>query len=415
MQTITIYKRKISGEQVFMLSVLIVNAGNYIYNLLLGRILGPKDFADAALLITLLLVLSFLGMTFQLAMAKFAVTLESKQWQVFKNVMYKYAAYFGVAIGLGIIASSKLLQQIFNMETHWVFVIMGLGVPLYFFISVNRGELQGKQSFMNLSVTYQTEMWSRLLLTIPLLLISGLAPSLAVAIGMLCSLVFGLYPSNYKTSEILKHEKTTGLDAKRILNFILLTAGYELTQIVINNSDVLLVKHYFESEEAGMYAALSLIGRVVYFVAWMFVMLLLPKVVKKAKQGEETASILFKYMAYILVLAVIIVGICYLFPTIIIEMMFGSAYLSMANLLWQYAVATSLFALANVFAYYYISLDKYLPVIISAVFGFLQVGLVVLFHNSLQTVVNMQIYAMVALLVFQVAYFAMISHVSNKK
>ena len=54
-----------------------------------------------------------------------------------------------------------------------------------------------------------------------------------------------------------------------------LTACYELTQIIINNSDILLVKHYFDMLDAGLYASLALIGRVVYFVAWMFVMLLL--------------------------------------------------------------------------------------------------------------------------------------------
>ena len=54
MTTIKLLLRKISPEQLFMISVLVVNGGNYIYNLLLGRILGPEAFAEAALLITLL-------------------------------------------------------------------------------------------------------------------------------------------------------------------------------------------------------------------------------------------------------------------------------------------------------------------------------------------------------------------------
>ena len=56
-----------------MLSVLVVNGGNYLYNLILGRLLGPEQFADAAVLITFLLVLSFIAMTFQLVTAKFSV------------------------------------------------------------------------------------------------------------------------------------------------------------------------------------------------------------------------------------------------------------------------------------------------------------------------------------------------------
>ncbi len=59
-----------------MLTILLVNGGNYLYNLLLGRLLGPAQFADAAILITLLLILSFVGMTFQIVTAKYAVLFE---------------------------------------------------------------------------------------------------------------------------------------------------------------------------------------------------------------------------------------------------------------------------------------------------------------------------------------------------
>ena len=65
----SLLKRTITPEQLFMLSVLAVNAGNYFYNLILGRILGPEQFADAAVLVTFLLVLSFMAMTFQLVTA----------------------------------------------------------------------------------------------------------------------------------------------------------------------------------------------------------------------------------------------------------------------------------------------------------------------------------------------------------
>lgn len=36
-------KKGIKPEQLFMLSVLLVNGGNYLYNLVLGRVLGPEN------------------------------------------------------------------------------------------------------------------------------------------------------------------------------------------------------------------------------------------------------------------------------------------------------------------------------------------------------------------------------------
>lgn len=85
--------------------------------------------------------------------------------------------------------------------------------------------------------------------------------------------------------------------------------------------------------------------------------------------------------------------------------MFGEAYLEMAPLLWQYALATSIFAVGNIFAYYFLSLDRYFPVILSGLFGLLQMVLIIRFHEDLATVVHMQLSAMGLLLVSQIGYF----------
>lgn len=397
--------KKIAPEQLFMLSVLAVNAGNYFYNLILGRILGPEAFADAAVLITFLLVLSFIAMTFQLVTAKFSVLFENELFKGFISKIYRQSLVIGLVLGALIIAFADRLQVLFNTSSQTMFVVFGCGVPIYFLMSVNRGIFQGNKIYKALSVTYQGEMLSRLLITLGLILILDLRSSAVIAIGILISFVFGLFPLK---REYFKFRKSFALNprhSKDIKRFFILTAFYELTQIIINNSDILLVKHYFEAYEAGLYASLALIGRIVYFIAWMFVMLLLPAVVQLKKEGKETASVLFKYVGYIATISTIIVLTCLLLPKLIITILFGEAYIAMAPLLWKYAIATSMFAISNIFAYYYLSLDKYVPVVISGVFGVLQMGLVIIFHDSLEQVVHMQIVAMVLLLVIQLWFF----------
>ena len=406
MQLLTVIKsRKLTPEQLFMVSVLAVNGGNYLYNLILGRLLGPTAFADAAVLITFLLVLSFVAMTFQLVTAKFSVLFENELFKNFITRVYQQAFAVGIGLGILIIAFASQLQALFNTSSSTMFIIFGCGVPLYFLMSVNRGAFQGKKAFKSLSITYQAEMLSRLVITLGLILLLDIQSSAVIAIGILLSFVFGLFPFKMKQ---ISFKKPAALDAKyskQIKNFFLLTAFYELTQIIINNSDILLVKHYFESYEAGLYASLALIGRIVYFIAWMFVMLLLPAVVELKKEGKETASVLFKYVGYIGAISMLIVLTCLVFPEIIINILFGEQYIAMAPLLWKYAIATSMFAISNIFAYYYLSLDKYVPVIISGVFGMLQMVLVIFFHDSLEQVVHMQIVAMFLLLVIQLSFF----------
>jgi O-antigen/teichoic acid export membrane protein len=396
----------IKTEQLFMLSVLIVNGGNYVYNLLLGRILGPAQFADAAILITLLLVLSFVGMTFQIVTAKYAVLFQHTQLRLFINLVSKYALFIGILLGALIVLFNKHLQNIFHTETSEMFWIFGLGLPIYFIMSINRGLYQGKDALEKLSITYQFEMLSRLFITLAILFLIPIIPtSIAIAMGIIVSFIFGLMPFQKTIVKSVTVVSKKMAESKEIKLFFLLTAFYELTQILINNSDIILVKHYFDNEQAGLYASLALIGRVVYFVAWMFVMLLLPKVVQLKKEGKQTKTLLLKYVGYIVILSTGIVLFTFLFPTFVVQIMFGQEYVTIAPLLWKYAFATSIFAIANIFAYYFLSLDQYIPVIISGLLGTTQIALIIFFHNSLDQVVHMQILAMVLLLMFQLIYF----------
>ncbi len=395
---------KLGPEQLFMISVILVNGGNYLYNLILGRLLGPAKFADAAILITMLLVLSFIAMTFQLVVAKFTVLFEGKTFEYFKQRLMLAAVVTGLAIGLLVVLFSAELQSILKTSSRSMFVIFGFAIPIYFVMSVNRGVYQGSKAFKELARTYQGEMLSRLVLTLALILIFPWASAQMVSVGIALSFIIALFPINLRGLFKRFNYSLTGSQKKSIRAFLIITAFYELTQIIINNSDIILVKHYFDSYQAGLYASLAMIGRILYFMTWMFVMILLPSVVQLKKEGKPTHGVLFKYASYILLIAISIVLGCVLFPNLIIQVLFGDQYVSVSHLLWQYAVATALFAMSNLFAYYYLSLDRYMPVVISGVFGLLQIGLVLIWHDSLLQVVQMQIIAMTMLLITQLGF-----------
>ncbi len=395
----------IKPELLFILSSFVVNGGNYIYNLLMGRILGPAAFADVAILITLLLVISFVAMTFQVVVSKFTVELNTSEIASFKKWVLQRATAVGFILGALTILFSKELQSFFNTSSSTMFLFFGIGIPVYFITSVHRGSLQGDTNFTALSGSYQMEMWVRLIGTFGLLFLLGLKPIESVSIAIAFSFVAGLFPWRKREGTKVAMPKLSTANKKLIKKFFLLTAFYECTQIICNNSDILLVKHFFDATESGLYASLALIGRVIYFITWMFVMLLLPKVVMLRKEGQKTKPLLIKYVGYISVFALCTTALAFLFPQTAVSLLFGEAYMSIANLLGWYALATSLFAISNIFAYYFLSLDQYLPILFSGIMGIAQVLLVVFFHDSLFQVVLMQIIAMAVLLVLQLAYF----------
>src|SRR5206468_10254822 len=60
--------------------------------------------------------------------------------------------------------------------------------------------------------------------------------------------------------------------AREAVQAIVFFAG----QVLISNTDILLVKHFFAPDAAGLYCAIALVGRVVYFASWMVVSAMFP-------------------------------------------------------------------------------------------------------------------------------------------
>jgi O-antigen/teichoic acid export membrane protein len=373
----------LSDSAILFLSSLFVNAGNYVFNLLIGRWLTPADFAEANLLVSLLLGLSFVATAFQLSAAK-----------------YPTRSPNGLGIGcllmILLMAASAYLKDFFQLSSVLPVWLLAFGIPFYFAFSTQRGRLQSDQSFRRLALTYQVEMCVRLVLGISLVLAGwGIV---GISMSLLASLVVTYFVSIPKDNT---ERLPTSAPHQRFFVVILL---YELSQIVINNGDVWLVKHYFAGNEAGLYAALSLIGRVVYFGTWSVVMVLFPKVIDLAKRGLPTHHLFRQSLGIVAAIALLIVLACAAMPDLIVQVLFGEAYLAIAPYLWQYAALTALFALSNVFVYYYLSLNQYGPIFLSIAAGALQLASIMTMHHGFQEVIGCQIVSTSLLLLSLVGY-----------
>ncbi len=375
----------LSTEFMLMFSTLVVNVGNYVFNLLAGRMLSPEVFGEANCLITCLLAVSFVATAFQLTAAKFSDP---------QNQLTDFAWILGFIVCASVLVFSSSIKNTFHLTSETSLILLALAIPFYFVMSVGRGKLQGNLHFGRFAITYQVEMWARLIVGIGMVALFGTVWS--VVIGLLASIGGGFIYTNLTQ----KTSRTTEIHIKSFggfSTFFGVTLLYELSQIVINNSDVLLVKHYFSAQEAGLYAALALIGRVVYFGTWSVVMVLFPKVIDQQKKGLPTHHLLIKSFVIVALIAALIVVGCLTFPEWIVGTLFGKNYLSISTYLWQYASVTALFACANVWVYYHLSLDRKTPIVLSLLAGILQFVLLYIKHGNFGDVIQGQCIAMLFL------------------
>lgn len=229
-------------------STTVVNLGNYLFNLILGYWLGPARFADVNLLVTLLLVASFITSAMSTTTAKFAATYVAAEQADRLTALHlwlrTHAYRAGIVLALILVCSAPWLVSLFHMHSLWSFVLLGVGFPLFFPLAIDRGILQGKANFVRLAMSQQAEMWVRLGAAVGFvalgLAVNGAAAALPLSIFAAWIVTrSGKQPQSEKKIALSQEEK------RAIITYLLPVAIGLMGQIIINNSDVLLVKIFF--------------------------------------------------------------------------------------------------------------------------------------------------------------------------
>lgn len=389
----------LTGSALLFVSATLVNAGNYLFNLLMGRWFGPAAFADISLVVTLFLVTSFITAGLQTPAARFgALYAADHDLQGIANVRRwskQRATWIAVGLMLALILGAGLWAQFFATESIWMFVIFGAFIPFYIVQGVDRGLLQGRTRFGRLAVTYQVEMGSRLILSLGLAFI-GLGVNGAV-LGIGLSFVAAWAVAQRSIGDLPRAQALAPDVRKEILLFTGPVLVAQLGQILINNSDILIVRRFFVAEEAGAYAALALIGRMVFFATWSIVTAMFPIVAQRFQRGEAHRPLFYLSLGIVLAGSLLIIAVTVLFPTPIVNLLFGEAYAAIAPLLWVYAVATMFYALANVVINYRLSIGSAQGAYLAIAAGVAQVAALWRWHDSLAQVVWIQVGLMAAL------------------
>jgi hypothetical protein len=181
-------------------------------------------------------------------------------------------------------------------------------------------------------------------------------------------------------------------------------AVFFASQVVINNCDIVVVKHFFPSEAAGVYAAVAMVGRVVFAFSWAVVSSMFPIVAETSsrKQREDYGVLGTSLLLVMGICLTFVVGLS-LAPGQIWTWLFGSAFAaaggaSFSYLLVLYAISTGIYALSVVIIAYEMSRKiantGWVQLLVS---GALIAG-IYLFHSSLTRVIWVQVVTMIFLL-----------------
>lgn len=393
-------RQKLLGGSLTMLAGSgLVGVTNLIYNVVTARMLGPTGFAHATAVYTLLMLTSAITLSFQVVCAKYVASHDTAEDKgtIFASLHLR-AWMAGIAIGLLLFLFNRTITDYLNLPDPVLISLLALGMAFYIPLGVRRGYIQGVHAFSSLAINFMLEGVVRLGGAY-LLIEIGLGVKgavLASVIAVIASYLLARPSPAWKAVRAPGIPIAFGEGVQAIVFF----SG----QVVINNFDIVLVKHFFAPEQAGFYAAVSLVGRLVNMCAWSVVNTMFPVSAAARQSDREARPVLFMSLGLVfLILSVLILGL-WAIPSFLWRTLFGTHfelgnYGGLAALLILYAVTTGIYSLSSVMITYEMSRKIANTSWAQLAFSGALVSGICVFHQSLRQVIMVQLVLMVILLV----------------
>jgi len=408
MEIKSIFQKSIFREGIiFFIAGFITNFLNYVYRILMGRLMGPEIFGELAALISLFLILAVPSAPLQMVSAKFSAVFEAEERNRKLSNLFGYLTKSIGLMSLGIVFFSVIfadrIKDFLNLPSKTYIYILAAIVVATLISGVTKGILQGLSKFSQLSYAIILESAIKVILSVAFVAIGFkmfgalagfLIPVILVYFLTLYFLRDTVQISNLKSQIsnlnvqkeliLMKHE-----EKKEIWKYIFFTF---LTFLFINlllNADKILVKHYFPAVDAGVFAALSTLGQSIFIGVSALAGILFPIVASRQAKREN-----YLYPLKIISLISFIVGtvgiiILFLFSKEFILLFFGNEYLGGIPFLGYYGIAMGLFGFLFFFSYFFMALNKFKFLYVLAAGSELEIILISAQHNNFFQVISM--------------------------
>jgi O-antigen/teichoic acid export membrane protein len=383
----------LNGSAIMLVAMMLVNIFNFAYNMVMARMLGPGAFGNINAAVTLLLLASCISLAFQLVCAKFVARnhSDSSKAAVVHSLLGK-AWMASLALGGVLFLAQKPVATYLNVPSPWIIGLLAIGIAAYAPLGVKRGAMQGVCAFPRLGTNFVLEAGIRFFLGAGLVIAGyGVLGAVgAISASVIAACFIPRIPAQLRVTAGTAEPPSYAEAVQAIVFFV--------GQVIINNVDILLVKHFFPSDPAGVYAAISQIGRLLYFASWFGVVNAMFPVAAAAGTEQKKSHGITLPLLLVLGLSLLFIAVAALFPHLIMGVIFGSRFIEIGWLLALYAIATGLYSLSVVFIAYEMSRrianTGWLQLIFS---GALVLG-IGLFHQSLHEVIMVRIVLMAAML-----------------
>ena len=375
---------------ILVAATVIGNFLNYLFNIYLGNVLSLGDFALIGLVGSFF---SFASIPFgayattvtyksSFLMGKYDEGAGLKYW----HYITKKVRIIAFIVALVWLVTTPLMMQFFHTNNAYPFLFFSLVLLVGFFNNINQGFLAAKMMFGSLAILSLADPIVRLLTAFTLVTLGlkvwtfSAVPLASVVAFPLALLLILKQIQNNKTKAPIKELQHF---SKRFFTNSLLTT---FSSLAFFTFDIFLANHFLSPTDAGRYTLVSLVGKMIYFLGNLtspFVIPLLSRSEGAQKNSSATLYMLLGFTALFALGGFIVFGVL---SPLTIPILFRDKALSIIPYLPYFSFGMMCYTISSVFISYYLVRKIYTFTIATSLLIFFQVGLISLFHDSVQSI-----------------------------
>lgn len=406
----TLSEARAGAFAIIAATAVLVNAANFVFVIIVARLLGPSDYSALASLMAVATVVT-IGICgpFQTIIARYVSTDTAIGEDDNARFLVSRATIAGTISGAGLALLIAVLclplKGWLRIESITPLFLLAIYVFIGFMQPAFAGAVQGLQRFKVFGTA--------LVAGAVLLVVVG---STLVAAGMkLTGAMIAEVVSAFITVFILaiwvKRWMSRGRPSGRfnlghLKRFAPAVIATSTCMAAFLYMDVFLVRGLIGGPAAGYYTAAQKLGSVVYLIPGVFGLVLFPRVSANKARGVSSWSLLLRVVAILATLCTIATVLLIAFPEMFLDLVFGRKYSAGSQLVPILAVAGLCYSLVSIGAVYLLATDKlgFVCVLFSGVL--LELLGILVFHNSVMSVAVIVVTVAAAMLALLYGYLA---------
>jgi len=385
------------------------NIFNFLFNLFMSRNLTLSDYGILASLISVISLFGFSAAAIAPTVVRFSGPFFAKgDLSSVRGLflsMSKILFIFGAVIFAIFVLYRENIGQFFRISDDLFVILVGLNIFLGFVVVINQALIQAKMDFTFLSIITSLGTFSKLI-TGAFFVFVGFGVSGA----MWAFFVAGLFPyllTFFRLPFLLsKKIKKTVISFPKVLKYAAPATLALLGLTSFISTDIILVKHFFDPVQAGIYATLSLVGRVIFFFSAPIGTVMFPLIVQKHTKGESYNSVFIFSLLLVFSASVILTTFYFLFPEFVLHFFSKEeGVISAAPFVGIFGIYITSYSMLSICTNFFLSIKKtkvFIPVFFGAI---LQAGLIWVYHTTFLEVIVISLGITSLLLVLLLLYY----------